>query len=286
MTNDTENLKGSTMKRTNLMAVLAGFAAVAAISQEAFARNRMYNPSAGRFMQRDPYGTDQAGTDLAGPAIARSLSDPQYTQRDPAKQYRDGMNLYQYVRSNPPANIDPFGLRKTQWITFKIDPGEGSIIKIILGQKDLGHGWIVFGPEAESYGWYPDRQIKNGADGLVGTTGDLNGLKFFNGKLKMDPHETVGEGKAKFSFHPDIQEDRYLFGIIRVETPKLQYGQKKGTACNCVQESDIMDCIRSLAANKVAKKDPWRLVGGNCMDFLDEAAGACCLNMGGVHTDQ
>lgn len=91
------------MKRTNLIAVLLGFAPVGAVSQDAFARGRMYNPATGTFMQRDP-----AGMPLA-PPMGRNLSGSKYTQRDPTAQYADGMNLYQYVRSSPCVWIDPFG---------------------------------------------------------------------------------------------------------------------------------------------------------------------------------
>ena len=45
------------MKRTNLIAVLVGFAAIAVLSQDAFGRGRMYHPGLGRFMQRGKTGT-------------------------------------------------------------------------------------------------------------------------------------------------------------------------------------------------------------------------------------
>jgi uncharacterized protein RhaS with RHS repeats len=92
------------MKRTNLIAVFVGFAVVLAISQDSFARNRMYNPSLGCWMQRDPADTPQA------PSMARNLSGSQFTQPDPTAQYVDGPNLYQYVRSNPITHHDPTGL--------------------------------------------------------------------------------------------------------------------------------------------------------------------------------
>ncbi len=91
------------MKRTNVIAVFIGFAIVLAVSQEAFARNRMYNPRVGRWMQRDPAGLPQA------PPMGRNLSDSQFTQPDPVGQYADGPNLYQYVRSNPVTGLDPSG---------------------------------------------------------------------------------------------------------------------------------------------------------------------------------
>lgn len=92
------------MKRTNLIAILIGLTAIAAVSQDSLARGRTYHPTLGRFVQRDPRGTSLE------PSIARNLSSVQFTQRDPIAQYADGMNLYQYVRSAPTARRDPSGL--------------------------------------------------------------------------------------------------------------------------------------------------------------------------------
>ncbi len=66
----------------------------------------MYHPTLGRWMQRDPAGTPQA------PPMARNVSGAQFTQRDSVGQYRDGMNLYQYVSGNPLKYTDPAGLWK------------------------------------------------------------------------------------------------------------------------------------------------------------------------------
>ena len=92
------------MKRTHLIATIVGLMAIAVASQDALARGRMYHPGLGVFMQRDPVGTATA------PPMARNLSASQYTRRDPTVQYADGMNLYQYVRSNPANRRDWTGL--------------------------------------------------------------------------------------------------------------------------------------------------------------------------------
>jgi hypothetical protein len=102
------------MKRTHLIAVTVGLAASMMLAQDAFARARMYNPNMGRFMQRDPLGIRLAPA-LAASVQAtaeRNLSPSQFTQRDPkaGRQYADGMNEYQYVRSNPVTRLDPSGL--------------------------------------------------------------------------------------------------------------------------------------------------------------------------------
>jgi hypothetical protein len=93
------------MKRTRLTAILVGFAAVGVLSQDAFARERMYHPGLGRFMQRDPVGTP------VEQPIGRNLSGTQFTQRDQTEQYADGPNLYQYTRSSPVVFLDPQGTR-------------------------------------------------------------------------------------------------------------------------------------------------------------------------------
>ena len=73
------------MKRTSLIAALAGFATMAAVSQDASARGRMYHPRLGRFLQRDPIGTPYSPpvTVSVRPSITRNLSSPRFTRRDP-----------------------------------------------------------------------------------------------------------------------------------------------------------------------------------------------------------
>ena len=94
------------MKRAHLLTVLIVLATITSFTSDAFARARMYHSSLGRFMQRDPIGTATA------PPMARNLSASQFTQRDPTVQYADGMNLYQYVSSNPANYVDPMGTKK------------------------------------------------------------------------------------------------------------------------------------------------------------------------------
>ena len=108
------------MKRTSLIAVLATLATMAAVSQDASARGRIYHPRLGRFMQRDPIGTPYAPpvTVSARPTITRNVSSPRFTQRDPepGAQYTDGMNIYQYVQGRPLTARDPSGLLPGWWV--------------------------------------------------------------------------------------------------------------------------------------------------------------------------
>jgi hypothetical protein len=98
--------RGTNM-RTRLIAVLVVLAAVAVFTTEASA---MYHAGMGVFMQRDP------GPRAGGPARMGAGGAPaatgRFIPRDPtgSNQYADGMNLYQYVRSNPSSGrLDPSG---------------------------------------------------------------------------------------------------------------------------------------------------------------------------------
>lgn len=67
--------------------VILGFAPVASAH---------YAPDLGRWVERDPIGTTTAEIRIG--------------QHRPHRQYKDGMNLYQYSKSKPVIMVDPFGL--------------------------------------------------------------------------------------------------------------------------------------------------------------------------------
>jgi len=70
-------------------------------------RARTYDPVVGRFDQRDPQG-------LKGAASRGSAVGDRFVERDPTRQYRDGMDLYEYTRSTPTKFQDPSGLGATE----------------------------------------------------------------------------------------------------------------------------------------------------------------------------
>src|SRR5690606_14590305 len=77
-------------------------------------RNRAYSPALGRFFQRDPNATAQTllassstGSGFAAVALAFSME----------QMHGDGMNLYEYLGSNPWNRSDPLGL---SWDPFDI----------------------------------------------------------------------------------------------------------------------------------------------------------------------
>ena len=63
-------------------------------------RNRYYDPETGRFLTSDPLGINPSG----------QINNP----FSPLSQYTDGMNLYEYVQSNPVMNIDVYGLEDSE----------------------------------------------------------------------------------------------------------------------------------------------------------------------------
>lgn len=80
------------MTRTRLLTLMATTLAVLLTSQSAFA-------------MRDPYGTMPGPTPTAGPvAVPSGVGGFQ-----PTRRYADGMNLYQYARSNSVNRVDPLG---------------------------------------------------------------------------------------------------------------------------------------------------------------------------------
>jgi hypothetical protein len=89
------------MRTTRLVAAFAGLLALAMCAADASA---MYNPSTGTWLQRDPGpgGMMPAPRIGGGPAMGGSFL--------PRDQYADGMNLYQYVRSDPIGLSDAAGL--------------------------------------------------------------------------------------------------------------------------------------------------------------------------------
>ena len=91
-----------------LIAVLISLTTIATLAADASA---YYHPTVGRFISRDP----GSGGNSSPPAAITH-----FHPRDPTgtNQYADGMNLYEYVRSQPTSLVDPQGLaawKHTNW---------------------------------------------------------------------------------------------------------------------------------------------------------------------------
>ena len=93
------------MNHTRLATALMGLTVVFLAAADASA---MYDPATGSFLNRDPISVGPTPFGGVAPVAAS-----RFVPRDPARQYRDGMDLYQYVRGNPASFTDPQGLAST-----------------------------------------------------------------------------------------------------------------------------------------------------------------------------
>jgi hypothetical protein len=74
-----------------------------------------YNPTTGRFLQRDPIGTN----DEIRLVDFRDNGSPRFSRNfKPLTQYKDGMSLYEYAHSKPTIYLDSSGL-KAKAIEYK-----------------------------------------------------------------------------------------------------------------------------------------------------------------------
>lgn len=102
------------MTRSRILTALFALFILAAFVQPAAAH---YDPKLGRWLERDPLGTAPGSTlrtIRVGERPTTAPPTPRYGTGTiyPSRQYSDGMNLYQYVRSQPIVGLDPDGLKK------------------------------------------------------------------------------------------------------------------------------------------------------------------------------
>jgi len=92
---------------------------VTALGSSATDASAYYDATTGRFLSRDPGpgGASRVGTVAPAPS-------GRVFQRDPAGQYTDGMNLYQYGKGHPTFGTDPTG----ELVIY----AEGAVDKLIL----------------------------------------------------------------------------------------------------------------------------------------------------------
>lgn len=92
------------MRLPTIISGLLILTSVLAAAQDASA---FYNPMTGQFLHRDP---------IADPAFRQQSPVPlqggRFLNRDRSASHLDGMNLYEYVGSNPTNAVDPTGLFK------------------------------------------------------------------------------------------------------------------------------------------------------------------------------
>jgi YD repeat-containing protein len=121
-------------------------------------RNRSYLPSYGRFMQADPNGTG-LGLQTWACFNAHALDLGLIAVR-PGARYHDGLNAYEYVRSNPANALDPQGLLTLFGLFYGVS--EGAYVEtsgVLGGMSALDLDFFVEGIEASMRGAYNDAEI-------------------------------------------------------------------------------------------------------------------------------
>jgi len=170
------------MRTTRLIAVLTGIAIVAIVVANAQA---MYHPGLGRFLQRDPGpgtgGPMRLGT--AGPGAGGG-----FAQRDPVgSQYADGMNLHQYVGSNPVRHLDPYG-------------EEIQVIQGIYGLNATGTGISLLKKSHGLAVWFFAHDVRRGFQEIIGKCAKLYvknaGRHTFHGTTLRQYRITYSQEKA------------------------------------------------------------------------------------------
>ncbi len=115
------------------------------------ARAREYDPGTGRFLQNDPNGQALA---IANALAMNGQTRAVFASLSASTQYADGLNLYQFVGSNPVNRIDPTGLRMADfdWVLETEDyEDELTGHKIAtLGMLNEGARWASLGLQTAS----------------------------------------------------------------------------------------------------------------------------------------
>jgi len=274
------------MKRLQLIAVLVGFVAVAALSSPAHAHLYMMRhgsnvyPAVATPMPPVPSApmAPTAASPSMGPMVTMPMPGRRYAPMVGAmgrphrgvnvypsvsspRPHPDGPNLYQYVRSNPIRYTDSSGLA--------VDPGKDCKLfsnSDWSGKKPV-HYWLTgvgqelwdFGPD---YDWM-DNRYGNHDYSMCGL------LKYCRGEANWGNNSYAGRVGRHAHNSLKLQGD-FLFWEA-----KLKAGPKKGTACKCATCGDIKGCL-----NAVRKKwDGTRYyhLERNCATFIIDAMNKCCL---------
>jgi RHS repeat-associated protein len=173
---------------------------------------------------------------------------------------RDGMNLYCYLKNRCLNDVDPFGKQGT----FGKGPRvKGVIVKRLRARPQYillpdwkrqeketdedggiyGHWWLEIqsGEDVESYGWYPDENIKNPAKLLGGVKGVLN-----NG-FEKDPDEgKKGDVERYVNIDPALL--RFLqFGPRDKKGKKICCAALVGKTYKKKAGTMVIECLRAAA---------------------------------------
>ncbi len=276
------------------LSIVAAFALLTVVTSSAQA---MYHTGMGRFMQRDPGPGGIGSTARVGSAgrmgaasrigsAGAVTAGGGFIQRDPIRQYADGMNLYQYVRSDPVIGLDPSG-------TFTY-PGP-----ILTPGGPLGEdGYSII---CGNIAYNPERQCC--VNGIIyansspecrkGTNPDMTGFVVAGRKINEDAPGASG-ANALGILHTDVYYNGYQirvgfagaanagdvtdFSDYRVwplsQTSKgcLEYGDYKDTPCSSATDYNIINCIQNAPSGRGGVT-----VLENCQTDCEQAVRGCCL---------
>ena len=198
-------------------------------------RTRYLLPSMGRFLQTDQLGINPAG------GIHNPLNI--------IGQYRDGLNLYQYVRSNPIVNFDSFGLACSGGVCG------------VKPSNDCGNIYKYYEPP--SIWWLPVSHsgiLVNGKDYDVG-------LKDGTNFTAVCPYKSVASPEAK-----------NMTKLYKRNQGKMLLGPQKGKRCCCLTCSDVKNCIKY----NCSKWDGgfYYVFFHDCHTFTRSTINNCCLTSG------
>ena len=284
------------MKRTILIAVLVGLAAIVASSSHADARyNAGMNvyPGVTTPMPPRPVMSPVAGMPMSrrtptpmAPMVPIPLRMRMKTAspspvnvdrphvganvypsvRTPMPQFADGPNLYQYVRSNPIRHTDSSGLA--------VDPGNDCGLwsrsnkgRFIGPIKKPTHLWLNsdsgklwdFGP---NYDWLR-AHYDNPPPPEPPEYGDCTIFKYCRGEANWGG-DAYAHRTGDVNKRPKLQ----LIG-------KLWFGRSKGTSCRCATCAGIESCLSEVRGRWDGTR--YDHFARHCGSFVLDAAAWCCL---------
>jgi len=254
------------MRKTHLVVTVTVLAAMTLFAAETQA---YYHPGMGRFLSRDPgpggtMGAPRVGT--AGPAVGGRFL--------PRDQYADGMNLYQYVGSEPIGWTDATGnarqrAQQAGKDNDKDKPKEPGVPA--PGTPDF------VGPTEPPAGRWATCGIKVYRSAIC--TLSPKKPSDFGHEWTNDGQTTWDYPKDYFSdpVHPCHKYDKeHPVWIWNAHVKPLGGSLPDGTSCDKASCRQIKACLQ--AAENEWDGTSYSFWGHNCIDFAQAALNKCCMD--------
>jgi RHS repeat-associated protein len=221
-----------------------------------FNRNRYYDYYTGRWLTPDSFG------------IIPNAGKP--NRFKPLNQYKDGLSLYEYVRSMPIMRRDLYGLVCT--LEFHKDNEETKILGLfskpahywLKGHEDSGHLWD-FGPDisdiwAQYYKSDPNISYDKVDFSMCGIL-----------------HPCKGEANWSNNSYANQIGEAALDEVELRKAGVFQRGDEKvkGKSCECATCDDIYNCLNTVRSEW--DNTPYDHWFRNCRTFVYDAMKKCCL---------